>query len=79
MKRVRAARRRKRVAVITGTRAEYGLLRSPIEAINAHPLLELQLIATQHLELSHELELTESLTYARYLLGLYHYERNELA
>ena len=32
--------------MITGTRAEYGLLRSPIEAINAHPRLELQLVVT---------------------------------
>ncbi|MBU0616813.1 MAG: UDP-N-acetylglucosamine 2-epimerase (hydrolyzing) [Planctomycetes bacterium] len=46
MKRVRAARRRRRVAVITGTRAEYGVLRSPIEAIDAHPRLDLQLVVT---------------------------------
>jgi UDP-hydrolysing UDP-N-acetyl-D-glucosamine 2-epimerase len=34
------------VAVITGTRAEYGLLCSTLEAIQAHPRLELQLVAT---------------------------------
>jgi GDP/UDP-N,N'-diacetylbacillosamine 2-epimerase (hydrolysing) len=32
--------------VITGTRAEYGVLRSPIEAIDAHPRLALQLVVT---------------------------------
>ncbi len=42
----RGGRKRKRVAVITGTRAEYGLLRSTIEAIDAHPRLELQLVVT---------------------------------
>ena len=44
MKAARATR--KRVAVVTGTRAEYGLLRSSIEAIDAHPQLELQIVAT---------------------------------
>jgi UDP-hydrolysing UDP-N-acetyl-D-glucosamine 2-epimerase len=39
-------RERKRVAVITGTRAEYGLLKSPIAAIATHPRLELQLVVT---------------------------------
>lgn len=38
--------RRRRVAVVTGTRAEYGLLKSPIAAIAAHPRLELQLVVT---------------------------------
>ena len=37
---------RKRVAVITGTRAEYGLLRSVLAAIAAQPRLELQLVVT---------------------------------
>ncbi len=37
---------RRRVAVITGTRAEYGLLRSVCAAIHAHPKLQLQVIAT---------------------------------
>jgi len=32
--------------VITGTRAEYGVLRSTLEAIRAHPRLELQLVVT---------------------------------
>jgi UDP-hydrolysing UDP-N-acetyl-D-glucosamine 2-epimerase len=35
----------RRVAVITGTRSEYGLLRSTIAAIQAHPRLEPRLIA----------------------------------
>ena len=38
--------RRRRIAVVTGSRAEYGLLRSTIEAIAGHPKLELQLIVT---------------------------------
>ena len=37
-------RRRGRIAVVTGTRAEYGLLASPMRAIVAHPMLELQLV-----------------------------------
>jgi UDP-hydrolysing UDP-N-acetyl-D-glucosamine 2-epimerase len=36
----------RRVAVVTGTRAEYGLLKSPLAAIAAHPRLELQLVVT---------------------------------
>lgn len=36
----------RKIAVITGTRAEYGLLRLLIQAIHNHPDLELQLIAT---------------------------------
>ncbi len=38
--------RRRRIAVITGTRAEYGLLRTTIRAIQRHPRLQLQLAAT---------------------------------
>jgi len=34
------------VAVITGTRAEYGLLRSTLDAIDHHPRLQLQLVVT---------------------------------
>jgi len=41
-----SARRRRRVAVVTGTRAEYGLLRSSMEAIRAHYDLRLQLVVT---------------------------------
>ncbi len=40
------SKRLRRVAVVTGTRAEYGLLRSSMEAIRAHPKLRLQLVAT---------------------------------
>jgi UDP-hydrolysing UDP-N-acetyl-D-glucosamine 2-epimerase len=42
----RSTRKRKRVAVVTGTRAEYGILHSVLEAIHAHPRLELQLVVT---------------------------------
>lgn len=42
----RKRRALRRVAVVTGTRAEYGLLRSPMKAISAHPSLELQLVVT---------------------------------
>jgi len=43
-----AARRehRRRIAVVTGTRAEYGLLTSAMRAIQAHRRLELQLVVT---------------------------------
>ena len=37
---------RRRVAVITGTRAEYGLLKSTLAAIKTHPRLTLQLVVT---------------------------------
>lgn len=45
---MRSTRRRRlrRVAVITGTRAEYGLLRSTMAAIRSHPGLELRVVAT---------------------------------
>jgi len=36
----------RKVAVITGTRAEYGLLRPILKAISEHPLLELHLLVT---------------------------------
>lgn len=36
----------RRVAIVTGTRAEYGLLRSTLAAVAAHPRLELQLVVT---------------------------------
>ncbi|MCC7292063.1 MAG: UDP-N-acetylglucosamine 2-epimerase (hydrolyzing) [Phycisphaerales bacterium] len=38
--------RHRRIAVITGTRAEYGLLRTTIRAVQRHPRLQLQLVAT---------------------------------
>ncbi|MFQ5490978.1 MAG: UDP-N-acetylglucosamine 2-epimerase [Phycisphaerae bacterium] len=40
------ARQRRRVAVVTGTRAEYGLLCSTMGAIHRHPALELQTVVT---------------------------------
>ncbi|HLL89474.1 MAG TPA: UDP-N-acetylglucosamine 2-epimerase, partial [Tepidisphaeraceae bacterium] len=43
----------RKVCFVTGTRAEYGLMRSTLDAIRAHPNLELQLIATgMHLDRS---------------------------
>ncbi|MGB2984365.1 MAG: UDP-N-acetylglucosamine 2-epimerase [Phycisphaerae bacterium] len=45
MSRARRTRRR-RVAVVTGTRAEYGLMRSAMEAIDQHPHLTLQTVVT---------------------------------
>ncbi len=40
------ARRRRPIAVVTGTRAEYGLLHSTISAIARHQRLKLQLVVT---------------------------------
>lgn len=37
---------KRRIAVVTGTRAEYGLLRSTIRSISEHPKLHLQLVVT---------------------------------
>ncbi len=41
-----STRQRRRVAVITGTRADYGLLCSPMQAIRKHRKLHLQLVVT---------------------------------
>ena len=38
-------RRRRRIAVVTGTRADYGLLRSTMEAIDRHANLSLDVVA----------------------------------
>lgn len=43
---VGSARRPRRVAVVTGSRAEYGLLRTTLVAIEGHPRLTLQLVVT---------------------------------
>ncbi len=41
----------RRIGVVTGTRAEYGLLKPVMEAIREHPLLELQtIVAGMHLD-----------------------------
>jgi len=37
---------KKKVLVVTGTRAEYGMLRSTMDAIQAHPELDLKLLVT---------------------------------
>ncbi|HPM24916.1 MAG TPA: UDP-N-acetylglucosamine 2-epimerase, partial [Phycisphaerae bacterium] len=39
-------RRVRRIAVVTGTRAEYGLLKSTMQAIAADPRLKLQVVVT---------------------------------
>jgi len=45
---------RRRICFVTGTRAEYGLMRSVMSAIEAHPKLQLQLIVTgMHLHPRH--------------------------
>lgn len=45
---------RRRVCYVTGTRAEFGLMRSVLEAIRTHPKLSLQLIVTgMHLSRAH--------------------------
>jgi len=36
----------RKICVVTGTRAEFGLLRWLMEAINNHPELTLQVVAT---------------------------------
>ena len=46
MRRGTRASRVRRVAVVTGTRAEYGLLRSAMEAIDRHRRLKLQTVVT---------------------------------
>lgn len=43
----------RRIAVVTGTRAEYGILHSVLKAIKAHPELRLSLVVTG-MHLSHE-------------------------
>jgi len=43
---VQSSKTARRVAVVTGSRSEYGLLRSTIRAVAAHPRLELRIIAT---------------------------------
>ena len=47
----------RRICVVTGTRADYGLQRWVMEGIKAHPRLELQVIATG-MHLSPEFGLT---------------------
>ena len=44
----------RRVCFVTGTRAEFGLMRSTLEAIDAHPSLKLQIVCTgMHLDPNH--------------------------
>ena len=45
---------KRRVCFVTGTRAEFGLMRSTLDAIRRHPRLELQLVCTgMHLDPAH--------------------------
>lgn len=37
---------KRKILVVTGTRAEYGMLRSTMDAVRAHPMLQLRLLAT---------------------------------
>ncbi|MEE9211172.1 MAG: UDP-N-acetylglucosamine 2-epimerase, partial [Phycisphaeraceae bacterium] len=46
MRSIKRRRRIRRVAVITGTRADYGLLRSTMAAIQTHRRLRLQVVVT---------------------------------
>ena len=54
-----SATRKRRICVVTGTRAEYGLLRWVIDGIEKSPTLDLQLVATG-MHLSPEFGLTYS-------------------
>ena len=46
MQKNKTKQNKRRVMVITGTRADYGILLPVIQAIDKHPKLELQLLAT---------------------------------
>jgi len=50
----------RKVCFVTGTRAEFGLMRSTLRAIQAHPKLRLQLVVTgMHLDPRHGRSITE--------------------
>src|SRR5687768_17339558 len=50
----RKAATARRIAFVTGTRAEFGLMRTTLDAIQNHPQLQLQLIVTgMHLDARH--------------------------
>lgn len=47
-------RQSRRICFVTGTRAEFGLMRSTLRAIQSHPKLQLQLVVTgMHLDRNH--------------------------
>src|SRR4051794_1816336 len=49
-----AATKRRRICFVTGTRAEFGLMRTTLAAIRAHPSLQLQIVVTgMHLDRAH--------------------------
>ena len=51
MRRKTRAKSKRRIAFVTGSRAEFGLMRRTLAAIQAHPILHLQIIATgMHLD-----------------------------
>ena len=50
----REIRKKRRVCFVTGTRAEFGLMRSTLEALRDHPKIDLQLVCTgMHLDPAH--------------------------
>jgi len=50
----RKSETRRKVCLVTGTRAEFGLMRTALEAIRSHPGLELQIVCTgMHLDPAH--------------------------
>jgi UDP-hydrolysing UDP-N-acetyl-D-glucosamine 2-epimerase len=54
VKRPTKSKERRRVCFVTGTRAEFGLMRSTLIALRDHPSIQLQIIATgMHLSASH--------------------------
>jgi UDP-hydrolysing UDP-N-acetyl-D-glucosamine 2-epimerase len=54
MARSRLSPHRRRICFVTGTRAEFGLMRTTLHAIQQHPSLELQLLVTgMHLDRAH--------------------------
>src|SRR5438105_7881217 len=53
-RRTRKSRSARRVCFVTGTRAEFGLMRTALQAIDTHPKLRLQLLITgMHLDRRH--------------------------
>jgi UDP-N-acetylglucosamine 2-epimerase (non-hydrolysing)/GDP/UDP-N,N'-diacetylbacillosamine 2-epimerase (hydrolysing) len=51
---MKSPHRKRRICFVTGTRAEFGLMRSTLEAMRRHPHLQLQLVVTgMHLHAKH--------------------------
>src|SRR6266550_4302922 len=50
----RSQKQKRRICFVTGSRAEFGLMQSTLRAIESHPKLQLQIIATgMHLDPAH--------------------------